>query len=76
MPKTTIIMKSFIEEYLQNPAQAIAAARQTATTDNWYDNIDEEMIYEQIASPQFRLYEAMILAPDADELPVSVHVSA
>lgn len=69
-------MKSFIEEYLQNPAQAIAAARQTATTENWYDNIDEEMIYEQIASPQFRLYEAMIFASNSDNEPVRSQISA
>lgn len=74
--QTTIIMKSFIEDYFLNPTQAIANARQSADTESWYDNIDEDMIYTQIASPEFRLYEAMILAPDADELPVSVHVSA
>ena len=69
-------MKSFIEEYLQNPAQAIADARQTATTDNWYDNIDEEMIYAQIASPEFRLYEAMVLATETETLPERTRVSA
>ena len=69
-------MKSFIEEYLQNPAQAIADARQTATTDNWYDNIDEEMIYAQIASPEFRLYEAMVLAAETETLPEQTRVSA
>lgn len=53
-------MKTFIEEYLQNPAQAIENARQTIS-DSWYDNIDEDMIYAQIASPEFRLYEAMVL---------------
>ena len=74
--QTTIIMKSFIEEYLQNPAQAIADARQTATTDNWYDNIDEEMIYAQIASPEFRLYEAMVLAAETETLPERTRVSA
>ncbi len=69
-------MKSFIEEYLQNPAQAIADARQTATTDNWYDNIDEEMIYAQIASPEFRLYESMVLATETETLPERTRVSA
>ena len=69
-------MNSFIEEYLQNPAQAIADARQTATTDNWYDNIDEEMIYAQIASPEFRLYEAMVLNTGAETLPERTRVSA
>jgi GTP-binding protein EngB required for normal cell division len=76
MPKTTIIMKSFIEDYLQNPAQAIAAARQTVDTESWYENIDEDMIYAQISSPEFRLYEAMIFASVADSSPTRAQVSA
>lgn len=72
--QTTVIMKSFIEDYLDNPAQAIADAR--LSTDAWYDNIDEDMIYSQIASPEFRLYEAMIISPDQDEQAYStVYVS-
>ena len=51
-------MNSFIEDYLQNPAQAIENARQTNSC-SWYDQIDEDMIYAQIASPEFRLYEAI-----------------
>ena len=69
-------MKSFIEEYLQNPAQAIADARQTVAADNWYDNIDEEFIYAQLASPEFRLYEAIVLTPEREDLPEHVRVSA
>lgn len=69
--KTTIIMKSFIEDYLADPSQAIADARRSAETETWYDNIDEELIYSQIASPEFRLYEAMVLSQGADEHPYS-----
>lgn len=76
MPKTTIVMKNFIEDYFQNPAQAIANARQTADAETWYDNIDEDMIYAQIASGEFKLYEAMIFAPDTEELPARARVSA
>ena len=76
MPKTTIIMKTFIEDYFRNPAQAIADARQTADTESWYDNIEEDMIYAEIASPEFKLYEAMILSPEVDELPARARVSA
>ena len=65
--KTTILMKSFIEDYLQNPSQAIADARQNSDGASWYDNIDEDMIYAQIASPEFRLYEAMVLCPSSEE---------
>lgn len=53
-------MKTFIEEYLQNPAQAIENARKKNTS-VWYDNIDEEQIYSQIASPEFSLYQAIAL---------------
>lgn len=60
-------MKSFIEDYLDNPSQAIADARLSADTDAWYDNIDDDMIYSQIASPEFRLYEAMVLSQEQDE---------
>ena len=76
MPKTTIVMKNFIEDYFQNPAQAIVNARQTADAESWYDNIDEDMIYAQIASGEFKLYEAMIFAPDTEELPARARVSA
>ena len=60
-------MKSFIEDYLQNPSQAIADARQNSDAASWYDNIDEDMIYAQIASPEFRLYEAMIFSSQSDD---------
>lgn len=62
MLKTTFLMKSFIEDFVQNPCQAIAAARQITDTRSWYENIDEDMIYAQIASPEFRLYEDIILS--------------
>lgn len=62
-------MKSFIETYLQDPTQAIDEARQTISG-SWYDNIDEETIYAQIASPEFRLYEAMIFSQSSEELSV------
>ena len=79
-------MNSFIEDYLQNPAQAIENARQTLSgsqnvssvpnlpgarqvsddfvnSGHWYDNVDEDSIYSQIASPEYRLYETIIFAP-------------
>lgn len=55
-------MRTFIEDYLQDPAQAIAAARQTADSESRFDNIDENIIYHQLASGEFRLYEEMIFA--------------
>ena len=52
-------MKTFIEDYLQNPSQAIAEAQKLASAATWADNIDDEMVYAQIASPEFALYQEM-----------------
>ena len=64
--KTTILMKSFIEDYLQDPSKAIAEARMS-TELSWYDNIDEDMIYAELSSPEFRLYEAIIFSQPSGE---------
>ena len=60
-------MRTFIEDYLLDPAQAIADARNSAQTASWYDNIDEDMIYAELASPEFRLYEAIIFSQTSEE---------
>jgi len=67
-------MKSFIEDYLLDPTQAIADACQSVQTDSWSDNINEDMIYSQIASPEFRLYEAIVFAQPEGEIPASVRL--
>ena len=67
-------MRTFIEDYLLDPAQAIADARNSAQTASWFDNIDEDMIYAQIASPEFRLYEAMVFAQPEEELSAGVRL--
>ena len=72
--KTTILMRSFIEAYLIDPTQAIANACQSARTESWADNIDEDMIYAQISSPEFRLYEAMVFSQPDEELSASVRL--
>ena len=51
-------MRNFIEDYLVNPAHAIKTAGSTPMA--WADNIDEEMICQQIFSPEFQLYEEII----------------
>ena len=55
-------MKSFIEDYLQNPGQAIAEAAILSNHMNWSNDIDEDVIYAQIASPEFRLYEDIVVS--------------
>ena len=59
-------MSNFIEDYLQNPAQAISSARERADRKFRFDSIDEEKIYKEISSPEFHLYEAMVMS-DANE---------
>lgn len=53
-------MKSFIELYLKNPTMAIAEAKQSVEEESWFDVVDDNAIYEQLASPEFRLYEQII----------------
>ena len=50
-------MKTFIEDYLLDPSQAIANAR---SINSWADSIDDNIIYEQLASGEFRLYEEIV----------------
>lgn len=52
-------MNTFIEDYLVDPSQAIATVSASL---NLMDNIDEDIIYDQLASPEFRLYEEIILS--------------
>lgn len=61
-------MNSFIEDYLQSPASAIASARERSKDLSWASDIDEEMVYETLSSGQFRLYEAIIFRTSADDL--------
>lgn len=60
-------MNNFIEDYLNAPAQAISSARKRA--DFRFENFDEEQIYKEISSPEFHLYEAMIMSPESEITP-------
>jgi hypothetical protein len=53
---------NFIEEYLQNPSQAVANARRNA--DERFSDIScpNDMIYSQLSSPEYRLYEQITLS--------------
>jgi hypothetical protein len=52
-------MCTFIEDYLDSPSAAIARAM--SEQQNRFNDIDENLIYQQLASPEFRLYEDIIL---------------
>lgn len=65
-------MRTFIEDYLQNPSQAVANAK-SATS---HLDADEEMIYAQLASPEFRLYEEIILSRESEDYPAMKNFAA
>ena len=70
-------MRNFIEGYLADPAQAISDACVQADKRFGSAEIDDEMIYKEIATPEFRLYTDVILADEsANYLHVSVLASA
>lgn len=54
-------MRTFIDTYLADPLKAVDEARQRLDTEAWIDDFDEDRIYEEIASPEFHLYEEVIM---------------
>lgn len=62
-------MSTFIEDYLSDPAGAISAARERVQSRNWSDAFDENQIYEEIASPEFHLYEAVVMSGQKEITP-------
>ncbi len=59
-------MRTFIHDYLQEPAQAIADARQRAYYKFFDQDFSEDKIYAELGSPEFRLYEEMIFCEDSE----------
>ncbi len=58
-------MNTFIYDYLQNPSQAIAEAHRKAQVKFFPETLPEDAIYAQLSSPEFRLYEEIILTDDS-----------
>lgn len=56
-------MCNFIEDYLTSPSQAVADARRELFGKPWYDKFEEENIYKELSSPEFRLYEEITTTP-------------
>ena len=59
-------MCNFIEDYLENPSLAISNAIRKAAANLSSLSFDEEYIYNELASPEFRLYEEMIFSSSPD----------
>lgn len=55
-------MCNFVKDYPQNPTQTILNAK--ALADQKFNDVDfdEEMIWSQLSSPEFRLYEEITLS--------------
>lgn len=53
-------MCTFIEDYLSSPSVAIRKAQ--TESQSRLDDIDDETIYAQLASPEYRLYEMIIFS--------------
>lgn len=56
------VMCNFIQDYLTDPSSAVSTAMESANRMQWCVNIDENEIYSQISSPEFRLYEHIVSA--------------
>lgn len=54
-------MCNFIEDYLQNPTLAVANAKADADKRFCSMLIDDAVIYDQIATSEYHLYEAIAL---------------
>jgi len=55
-------MYNFIEDYLNNPAQAVSNARDAAALRFNDVDIADDLIYAQMSSPEFSLYEEIVLS--------------
>ena len=53
-------MRNFIEDYLNDPSGAVSAAVNESSFVNFGKDFDEDSIYEQISSGEFRLYEEIL----------------
>lgn len=55
-------MRNFIEDYLNDPSGAVSAAVNESSQMNFGKDFDEDSIYEQISSGEFRLYEEILFS--------------
>ena len=55
-------MRNFIEDYLNDPSGAVSAAVNESSFLNFGKDFDEDSIYDQISSGEFRLYEEILFS--------------
>ena len=66
-------MGTFIEEYLKDPTLAISSALEQLAETNRFEQVDDESIYSELATGEFRLYEEIILSQLSEESPSQKH---
>ena len=69
----TIDMGTFIEEYLQDPSMAISSALEQLAKTNRLEQVDDDSIYNELATGEFKLYEEIILCELSEESPGQKH---
>lgn len=62
-------MSKFINDYPDNKTIVLAATKQRADQMHWSDAVDDEMVYRQIASGEFQLYQEIIFCTAVEESP-------
>lgn len=60
-------MNNFIENYPGSKSQTLSAAKAEADNRRWFDEVDEDTIYSQLASPEFALYMEMIFCETPED---------
>ena len=69
----TIDMGTFIEEYLKDPSLAISSALEQLTETNRFEQVDDDAIYNELATGEFKLYEEIIFSELSEESPSQKH---
>lgn len=60
-------MRNFIDSYLDNPSAATSEAYKSLETNDFGQGYDDEMIYGEIASPEFQLYLEILFSKDVED---------
>lgn len=60
-------MNNFVEDYPGAESRTIAAAKAEADNRQWFDQVDEEEVYRQLSSPEYKLYMEMVLSDSMEE---------
>ena len=69
----TIDMGTFIEEYLKDPSLAISSVLEQLAETNRFEQVDDDSIYNELATGEFKLYEEIILCELSEESPSQKH---